>query len=96
MATSQSDDYFRREFLNRKKHGSSAHVIAEIAANQSGSLLFADCSRQIRLDFNLYNAAERKNAIFKAELLAKITADFRDQVREAAKRAALADRRTGQ
>lgn len=78
--------FYRRQFLNRARFHSSAHLIADIELDGdacygrvSASLRVADCSRHVELDFDYSRGdskAERANALRKAHLLAETTAAF--------------------
>jgi hypothetical protein len=78
--------YYSRQFLNLRGHHGGAYVLAVVEALRPGEedaswareLTFelSDCSRRVLLDFPLMNAADRRNSLRKARLLADVTARF--------------------
>jgi len=79
--------HYRRRFLNRRGHHAGAYAIADIRtyrglgrnARSSGvdaTLTLSDCSRIIDLDFNVYDEASARNALYKADLLRTMVDDF--------------------
>lgn len=80
--------FYRRSFLNAPGHHAGAHVIAFVRLTQDpggpgvdAEVTIADCNRTVTLDFWLGSsstAAERRNAVRKARLLADTLAEFAD------------------
>lgn len=79
--------HYRRRFLNRRGHHAGAYAIADIrtyrrrgrGAGSNGidaTLTLSDCSRIIDLDFNVYDEASARNALYKADLLRTVVDDF--------------------
>lgn len=76
--------FYIREFLNKPGHHSTGHILAyvektDVNRKYSGSVGFtlADCSRQIDLAFDLDNADDRENSLYKLDLLIKSLQQFR-------------------
>jgi hypothetical protein len=80
--------FYCRRFLNLRGHHRGAYVLAVIEAlgkdepddswARELSLEVADCSRRIVLDFPLHTAADRRNSLRKARLLADVTRELCD------------------
>src|SRR5690348_7694309 len=80
--------YYSRCFLNLRGHHGGAYVLAiveSLGRNEPDgpwarelSLELADCSRRIAFDFPLHTAADRRNSIRKARLLASVLREFCD------------------
>lgn len=79
--------HYRRRFLNRPGNHAGAYAIADIriyrgrgrSAGNNGidaTLTLSDCSRIIDLDFNVYDEASARNALYKAGLLRTMVDDF--------------------
>lgn len=69
--------YYRRLFLNRDPHHSSAHLIARIS-EYGGTVELADCSRKINLDFDFSEEDGLwDNNLAKLDLLLTELKDFR-------------------
>lgn len=77
--------YYVRKFLNRPGHHGGAYVLVEVEDTSKSTdhddLAFiefeiSDCFRRVGLDFPLHTAAERRNSLVKARLLADVTARF--------------------
>ena len=76
--------YYIREFINKPGYHSTGHIFAyidktDIKRNQPGDVSFnlGDCSRQISLSFDLYDAESRENSLYKIDLLIKALREFR-------------------
>ena len=92
--------FYCRRFLNLRGHHAGAYALAIIETLPKGesdsrwgreiTLELADCSRRVAFDFPLVSAADRRNSLRKARLLADITTRFADaleaEVDAAAKR----------
>lgn len=65
-----------RKFLNKVGHHTTGHVLAIVDGN-SFTFNLADCDRQIKLDFNGYDSAARKNALFKVTVLLDTVTAFK-------------------
>lgn len=76
--------HYRRRFLNRRGHHAGAYAIADIRTYRApgrssgidATLTLSDCSRIIDLDFNVYDEASARNALYKADLLRTMVDDF--------------------
>lgn len=85
--------FYRRVWLNRPRHHSSAHVIAHIGLDCDAEgrsvdayLQIADCRRTIRLDFDLYDddgAHSRHNGLHKARVLRDVLVAFTESLEAA-------------
>lgn len=78
--------FYVREFLNREREHSSAHIIFEIPSLDSrkkdtypeeATLVIADCSRSISLDLGWYDEKEFQNSLDKLDLLVDNLIRFR-------------------
>lgn len=76
---------YRHRFLNRPGHHAGAYTIAEVRVyaalkNRKGhvgaSLVIADCSRVVELDFYAADEPSAINALHKARLLREIVSEF--------------------
>ena len=74
-----------RRFLNRPYHHGSGHIRVRVedTSGKVGSYVtpdvvfeLADCSRQVSFDFGFYSESARRNSLYKARLLANVTARF--------------------
>jgi hypothetical protein len=96
-----------RKFLNRPGHYAGAYVIAEVPDTASCRsvdcdhrscfwpvLRISDCSRSIDLDFEVATAAERRNSLYKLDVLIGTLIEFRAALEIEADRAAARPRRT--
>jgi len=80
--------FYSRQFLNLRGHHAGAYVLAFVERRADSddhpwyniALELADCSRRVEFEFPLYTAADRRNSVRKARLLADITARFADAV----------------
>jgi len=77
--------FYRREFLNNPGHHSTGHILAyveetTVEKNWSGDINFtlADCNRQINLSFDIDDAEERANSLYKMDLIIKSLQEFRE------------------
>jgi hypothetical protein len=84
--------YYKRTFLAHAASNTSSYIIAEVESSNDGTyplgtnmLTIADCDKQIELEFSLANASARRRSLARAELLAEVISDFRDNLREEAK-----------
>jgi hypothetical protein len=78
--------FYCRRFLNLRGHHAGAYVLAIVEALPKGStdsrwareisLELADCSRRVAFDFPLETAADRRNSIRKARLIADVATRF--------------------
>ena len=77
--------FYRRQFLNLRGHHAGAYVLAVVEALPEDpteenwreiTLELTDCSRRVVFDFPLLTAADRRNSVRKARLLADATAGF--------------------
>lgn len=80
--------FYRRRFLNRRRHHAGAYVIADCRIDTGfpglpsthrsidATLTVADCSRVTILDFCAHDRATARNALAKARLLRDILVDF--------------------
>jgi hypothetical protein len=96
--------YYSRRFLNLRGHHAGAHVLAIVEQlpkdldedlwwSREVSLTLADCARQVTYDFPLHTAADRRNSLRKARLLAEVTMQFADALATEAELAAARPRR---
>lgn len=77
---------YRRKFLNRPRHHEGAHVIASIELvspeqdepRVDGTLILADCRRNVHLDFDICTPSEARNAAHKARVLRDILTEYVD------------------
>jgi hypothetical protein len=85
--------YYCRRFLNLRGHHGGAYVLAvveKLAKDDDAelwrelSIEFADCSRRVAFDFPLQTAADRRNSVRKARLLAEVTRAFCEALEEEA------------
>lgn len=75
--------YYRRAFLNKQGFHGRAYVLAEIRHGWAHhTLTLADCSHQIRLEFPT-DQEQYRNSLYKANMLAQVTAEYRDALQEA-------------
>lgn len=73
--------YYTRRWLNRPGFHAGAYLIGCIDDyRSSGSLTIADCSRLIRLEFDTYSPASRKNSLYKTDVLIKTLTDMRAEL----------------
>lgn len=92
--------FYSRKFLNLRGHHGGAYVLAVVQHTADDSpwsdiiLELADCSRRVALEFPLYSAADRRNSVRKARLIAEIAAQFADAVEAEAQAVARRPRRT--
>jgi hypothetical protein len=77
--------YRKRVFLSPISTGYTSHILAEAESSNGGEyrwghymLTIADCRRQIKLEFNLGNARDRRASLKKINLLIDILTRFRD------------------
>ena len=78
--------FYSRQFLNLRGHHAGSYVLAIVEALPKGSthsrwgreisLELADCSRRVTFDFPLETAADRRNSVRKARLIADVASQF--------------------
>ena len=77
--------FYRRQFLNLRGHHAGAYVLAVVEALPEDpteeswreiTLELTDCWRRVVFEFPLVTAADRRNSVRKARLLADVTAGF--------------------
>jgi hypothetical protein len=87
--------FARQAFLNLPGHNSTAAIVASITQGELNEhednqtvdveLHISDCNRTISFDFDLYNKAERENALYKVETIISVLTEFRDEIKKASK-----------
>ena len=84
--------YHKRTFLAPASSRTASYIVAEVESSNDGAyahgtnlLIFADCGRQIQLEFFLGNPRDRRQSLAKAELLSEIVDSFCKALREEAK-----------
>lgn len=95
--------YTARRFLNRQGFHAGAHIVAHVEDSthepesswHTASLIIGDCRKTITLDFDDVhgNAAERENALRKADILIDTLTEFRAALAVEADLAAARNRR---
>jgi len=96
MTTDKPSKLYRRKWLNRARHQSSAHVIVKIEPRLEkwrkenprtvdGEMRLADCNRMIDLDFNMDagDKGEADNVLYKAHMLKELVNEFVDKLDDA-------------
>lgn len=92
MALSDVTTYYVRKWLNRPRHGSHAHVLAEVRITPASefdkrhayaSFELSDCTRTVMLSFHLEGGRYDANSLYKARLLRKTVEEFVEAVEEA-------------
>lgn len=66
-----------RKFLNKPGFHTTGHILAIVEGN-SYTFNLSDCDRQIKLEFNGYDNAARKNALFKVDVLLTTITAFKE------------------
>lgn len=90
--------YYVRKFLNKHHQHSTGFVWIVVPQTDPNKphdrcdieFRIADCSRQIDLDFDMYSPEDRRNSLYKADLLLDAVTQFRDALLE---ECAIADER---
>jgi hypothetical protein len=89
--------FYRRQFLNKPRHHSTALVLAEITENTTdygdskparywfdADITLSDCNRQINLDFNAHDEHSLRNSLSKLKNLQKVITQFQQAYEEVA------------
>lgn len=81
MARKSKPRLYIRRFINRPGYHTVASVLATVDHGDYQFIL-SDCDRTIKLDFNAYQAAGRKNALYKVATLIDILSEFKIALEE--------------
>ena len=72
----EKEYFYKRAFLNRKGHHTTAHILGEVSvwgkdehSSVEGSLSIADCSRQINISIDTYTKNDLNNSIRKLKII---------------------------
>lgn len=76
MAQKSKPRLYIRKFLNRPGHHTVASVLCSVT-REGQVFILSDCDRTIKLDFNGYRAAGRKNALYKTQALIDVLSQFK-------------------
>jgi hypothetical protein len=69
--------FYVREFLNLPGQETTAAIHCDMnAGDRSTYLAISDCSRKVELQFSMWDKTARKNALYKARLLADTLNEF--------------------
>lgn len=82
----KKDAFYRRVFLNRPRYHAGAYFLGYVREADrclEGSVIISDCDRKITLEFWATSAAQAKNALHKARVLADAATDFADAYEKA-------------
>lgn len=72
-------EYYRRRWLNKAGHESTAFVYATLAKGYlDGDVTISDCTRQITLSFYANNKEAYENGLEKLDRLIKTLVEFRE------------------
>lgn len=76
--------FYKREWLNKPGHFSSAHVLASVddsaTRHTEVQLHIGDCDRKLHLSLPLYDATDRRNTLFKLRRLIEVLTELEENV----------------